>query len=170
MTSHYFWDNNYGAGIVCHDMGYGKGVRTRTRNHNNRRTFDYETGNRRCSRGNHHIMQCRKHGGPNNNDLSAQANVKCSGKPWKPTFGKVGKEFKMSGGSTGWVWRKRGDGHWAPLTSHYFWDNNYGADIVCRDMGFGKGVRTRTRNYNNRENFDSETGNRRCSSGNTSIL
>jgi hypothetical protein len=56
------------------------------------------------------------------------------------------------------------------LTSHYFWDNNYGARIVCEDLGYGKGVRSKRRNHNNRENFDSETGYRRCSSSNTSIM
>merc|ERR1711939_468963 len=77
--------------------------------------------------------------------------------PWKrPAFGKTGREFAINGATSGHVWRKARDGKWRPLTSHYFWDNNYGAQIVCRDMGFGTGVRTHTRNKNNRENFDTE--------------
>jgi hypothetical protein len=56
------------------------------------------------------------------------------------------------------------------LTSHYFWDNNWGAEIVCRDLGYGKGVRTKTRNHNNIANFDSETGYRRCAANNRNIL
>jgi hypothetical protein len=150
LTSHYFWDNNYGATIVCKNMGFGRGTRTHTRNRNNRANFDSETGNRRCGASHTNILQCRKYGGPNNRDKSAQAHVRCSGKPYKrPAFGKTGKEFAMTGGSTGWIWRKARDGKWRPLTSHYFWDNNYGATIVCRDMGFNKGTRTHTRNRNN---------------------
>jgi hypothetical protein len=94
--------------------------------------------------------------------------VKCSGKPWVPNFVKVGSEFKIT--SEGWVYRRGKDGVWRPLTSHYFWDNNYGARIVCENLGYGNGVRTKTRNQNNRENFDTETGYRRCSAGNTNIL
>jgi hypothetical protein len=48
------------------------------------------------------------------------------------------------------------------LTSHYFWDNNYGAQIVCRNLRFGTGTRTKTRRHGNQELFDTETGNRRC--------
>jgi hypothetical protein len=80
---------------------------------------------------------------------------------------KTGSEFKIT--REGWVYRLSG-GVWRPLTSHYFWDNNYGADIVCRDMGYGKGVRTKKRNYNNRELFDTQTGYRRCAAHNRNIL
>jgi hypothetical protein len=52
-------------------MGYLTGTRTRTRNPNNRENFDSETGNRRCNAGANDLLQCRKYGGPNNNDLSA---------------------------------------------------------------------------------------------------
>jgi hypothetical protein len=168
ISSHYFWDNNYGADIVCRDLGYGKGVRTKTRNQNNHEQFDNEVGHRRCARGNSDILQCRKYGGPNQGDRSAHAHVKCSGKPWTPHYVRTGKEFRIT--REGWVERRARDGRWRPLTSHYFWDNNYGAQIVCRDMRYGSGVRTRTRNYNNRAAFDTETGNRRCASGNNSIL
>jgi hypothetical protein len=167
LTSHYFWDNNFGADIVCRNLGYGKGIRTKTRNYNNRDAFD-PIGYRRCAGHNRNILECRKHGGPNNKDYSAQANVKCSGTPWKPNYVKTGGEFRIT--TEGWVERKGRDNVWRPLTSHYFWDNNYGARIVCEDLGYGTGVRTRTRNYNNREKFDRETGYRRCSSGNTDIL
>jgi len=30
---------------------------------------------------------------------------------------------------------------WNPICGHYFWDNNHGATIVCRMLGFGSGVR-----------------------------
>jgi hypothetical protein len=94
--------------------------------------------------------------------------VKCSGTPWKPVFVRTGSEFKIT--REGFVYRKGRDNQWRPLTSHYFWDNNYGAEIVCLNMGYGKGVRTHTRNKNNRENFDTETGFRRCAASNTNIL
>jgi hypothetical protein len=81
---------------------------------------------------------------------------------------KTGKEFRMT--REGWVERRGRDRRWRPISSHYFWDNNYGADIVCRDMGYGKGVRTRIRNKHNRASFDTEVGHRRCAAGNTSIL
>jgi hypothetical protein len=149
LTSHYFWDNNYGATIVCRDMGYGKGVRSHKRNHNNRENFDTETGNRRCASGNDNILQCRKYGGPNQNDKSAHAHVTCSGKPWVPVYKKTGKEFRMT--TEGWVERRGKDNVWRPISSHYFWDNNYGAQLVCRDMGYATGTRTRTRNHNNRK-------------------
>jgi hypothetical protein len=148
-------------------MRYGTGTRTKTRNHNNRRAFDTQTGNRRCAANNHNILQCRKYGGPNQKDLSAQANVKCSGTLWVPHYVRTGKEFRIT--REGWV-ERRSRGVWRPLTSHYFWDNNYGAQIVCRDMRYGTGVRTKTRNPNNRAAFDTETGNRRCAAGNNSIL
>jgi hypothetical protein len=164
MTSHYFWDNNYGARIVCENLGYGTGATSKRRNNNNRQDFDTETGYRRCSSGNTNIMQCRKHGGPNQNDKSAQAYVRCSGKPWKPTIGKKGSEFYITGGE-GWVERRSSrDRIWRPMTSHYFWDNKYGAEIVCRHLGFGKGTTSKRRNNGNRENFDSQTGYRRCHS------
>jgi REP element-mobilizing transposase RayT len=141
LTSHYFWDNNYGAGIVCRDMGFATGTRTKTRNHHNREDFDSETGYRRCAASSHKILDCRKYGGPNNNDKSAQAHVRCTGQ-WKPTpIGKTGSEFRISGATSGWVHRKGKDGQWRPLTSHYFWDNNYGATIVCENLGFAKGTR-----------------------------
>jgi hypothetical protein len=171
LTSHYFWDNNYGAQIVCEDLGYGKGVTQKgKRNQFNRESFDTETGYRRCASGNQDILQCRKYGGPNQRDLSAQAFVRCSGTPYKHKIGKTGTEFRISGNSDGWVHRKGKDGKWRPLTSHYFWDNNYGAQIVCRDIGFGTGTRTKTRNNGNRDNFDTETGNRRCAANNNNIL
>jgi hypothetical protein len=62
------------------------------------------------------------------------------------------------------------DGRWRPLTAHYFWDNNYGASIVCRDLGYRIGIRHKKRNHNNRDLFDTETGNRRCSRSNLHIL
>jgi hypothetical protein len=76
----------------------------------------------------------------------------------------------MTGGSSGWLYYKGKGGSWRPLTSHYFWDNNWGADIVCRDMGFGKGTTSKRRNHNNRENFDTATGYRRCHNGATNIM
>jgi hypothetical protein len=95
--------------------------------------------------------------------------VKCSGKPWVPSYVKVGSQFRIT--SEGWVERLGGDRKWRPLTSHYFWDNNYGARIVCEDLGFGNGVTQKgKRNQYNRERFDTETGYRRCASGNTDIL
>jgi hypothetical protein len=118
-------------------------------------------------------MQCRRHGNVRNNDKSAHAHVKCSGKwiqPERPDFKKEGDNFAISGTSSGWVWRRGKDKKWRPISSHYFWDNNYGATIVCRDLGYGKGVRTRTRNNNNHEQFDVEVGHRRCSAGNYDIL
>jgi hypothetical protein len=146
-------------------------VRSKRRNHNNRENFDTETGYRRCAANNRSIMECRKHGGPNQNDKSAQAHVKCSGTPYKqPKLIRIGSEFAINGGSAGHVWRKGKDGKWRPLTSHYFWDNNYGAQIVCRDIGFATGTRTKTRNNGNRDNFDTETGNRRCAAHNNNIL
>jgi hypothetical protein len=169
VTSHYFWDNNWGAQIVCEDLGYGKGVRTRTRNPHNRELFDTKVGYRRCSASSKNIFQCRKHGGPNQKDLSAVANVKCSGKPWKPVYVKTGSEFRIT--TEGWVYRRGKDGQWRPLTSHYFWDNKYGARIVCENLGYGQGSTQKgKRNQNNRELFDSETGYRRCHAGNTHIL
>jgi hypothetical protein len=57
------------------------------------------------------------------------------------------------------------------MTSHYFWDNNYGARIVCENLGYGQGATQKgKRNSNNRERFDTETGYRRCHAGNTKIL
>jgi hypothetical protein len=113
-------------------------------------------------------MSCRKHGGPNQNDKSAHAYVRCTGTPWKPSYVKTGKTYRIT--REGWVYRKARDNVWRPLTSHYFWDNNYGANIVCQDMGYLTGSRTKTRNPNNRENFDNETGNRRCHRHATDIL
>merc|ERR1711939_548380 len=165
LTSHYFWDNNYGAQIVCRNMRFGTGTRTHTRRQQNQEQFDTETGNRRCAANNDHILQCRRHGGPNQRDLSAQAHVICSGHPWKPHYVRTGSEFRIT--REGWVERRSG-GRWRPLTSHYFWDNNYGAQIVCRNLGFGTGTRTHTRNRNNRANFD-PIGNRRCHAGATNI-
>jgi hypothetical protein len=81
---------------------------------------------------------------------------------------KTGKEFRIT--REGWVERRARDGQWRPLTSHYFWDNNYGATIVCKDLGFGTGTRTKTRNKHNVANFDTETGNRRCASSHKNIL
>jgi hypothetical protein len=95
------------------------------------------------------------------------AHVRCSGKPWVPSYVKTGKEFRIT--REGWV-EIHYKGVWRPLTSHYFWDNNYGAQIVCESLGYGKGVRTKTRNPNNRDLFDTRTGYRRCSSGNTNIM
>jgi hypothetical protein len=167
LTSHYFWDNNYGAQIVCEDLGFGKGFRTKTRNHQNRDNFDTETGNRRCASNNRNILECRKYGGPNQNDKSAMAHVKCSGVPWTPVYVRTGSVFRIT--KEGWVEIRHG-GSWRPLTSHYFWDNNYGAQIVCENLGYAKGYRTKTRNYNNRELFDTATGYRRCASSNTNIF
>jgi hypothetical protein len=170
ISSHYFWDNDYGARLVCENVGYGNGKRTKTRNPHNRSDFDTRVGHRRCAASNTNIFQCRKHGGPNQGDKSAQANVKCWGAPWKrQSFGKVGGEFALTGRSDGWVFRKH-SGVWRPISSHYFWDNNYGAEIVCRSLGFGTGVRTKTRNSNNRELFDTQVGHRRCASNSRSIL
>jgi hypothetical protein len=168
LTSHYFWDNDHGARIVCENLGYGTGRRSKRRNHNNREAFDHETGYRRCAHSHDNIMQCRKHGGPNHNDRSAHAHVTCSGKPWVPHYVKTSNEFRIT--REGWVYRRGRDGVWRPMTSHYFWDNNHGAQIVCESLGYGKGVRTKTRNPHNRENFDHETGYRRCSGSNTNIL
>jgi hypothetical protein len=146
-------------------LKFGTGTRTKTRRHGNQEAFDTETGNRRCAASNNKILDCRKYGGPNQNDKSAQAHVRCSGTPWRPHYIRTGKEFRIT--REGWVERRSG-GIWRPLTSHYFWDNNYGAQIVCRDMNYGTGVRTKTRNQNNRSQFDS-IGNRRCAASNTSI-
>jgi hypothetical protein len=168
LTSHYFWDNNYGAELVCRDLGFGKGVRSKKRNNGNRENFDTETGYRRCHSSAKNILQCRKHGGPNQNDKSAHAFVTCSGKPWTPEYVKTGSEFRMT--REGWIERRARDNVWRPLTSHYFWDNNFGARIVCENLGYGQGTRTHTRNHNNRAHFDTETGYRRCSAGNTNIL
>jgi len=89
----------------------------------------------------------------------------------RPPFHRTGSEFAISGNShTGHVWRKASDGKWRPLTSHYFWDNNYGATIVCRNLKYGTGIRTKTRRPQNQENFDTETGYRRCAHGNKSIM
>jgi hypothetical protein len=170
LTSHYFWDNNYGAQLVCENLGFGKGSTQKgKRNQYNRDSFDTETGYRRCSGSSKNILSCRRHGGPNQNDLSAQAYVKCWGKPWVPRWSKTGSEFRIT--VDGWVYRKARDNVWRPMTSHYFWDNNYGARIVCEDLGFAQGTtRKGQRNQNNRETFDTETGYRRCHGGNTSIL
>jgi hypothetical protein len=93
--------------------------------------------------------------------------VKCSGTPWRPNFVKTGSEFKIT--REGWVYRLSG-GVWRPISSHYFWDNNHGAQIVCESLGYGKGIRTRTRNPHNRENFDTQVGHRRCAASHTNIL
>jgi hypothetical protein len=167
LTSHYFWDNDHGAQIVCENLGYGKGVRTKTRNPNNREAFD-PIGYRRCAASHKHLTQCRHHGGPNNNDRSAQANVRCSGKPWKPHYVKTGSQFRIT--REGFVYRRDKSGTWRPVTSHYFWDNDHGAQLVCEDLGYGKGVRTKTRNHHNREHFDAELGYRRCAANHRHIL
>jgi hypothetical protein len=166
ISSHYFWDNNYGAQIVCENLGYGKGVRTRTRNYNNREQYDHSVGKRRCASSNTNILQCRKYGG-NNTDMSAQANVKCSGTPWVPRYVRTGSLFRYT--SEGWVEIKSGN-TWRPISSHYFWDNDYGARIVCENLGYGNGKRTRTRNPHNRRAFDTNVGHRRCAASNTSIF
>ena len=31
---------------------------------------------------------------------------------------------------------------WAPICGHYFWDNNYGADIFCQKLGYTNGTVT----------------------------
>ena len=31
------------------------------------------------------------------------------------------------------------DGSWAPICGHWFWDNNYGARLFCRQLGFNDG-------------------------------
>jgi hypothetical protein len=95
--------------------------------------------------------------------------VRCSGKPWVPNYVKSGSEFRIT--TEGWVERRGKDGQWRPLTSHYFWDNNHGAKIVCENLGYGQGSTQKgKRNQNNRERFDTETGYRRCHAGNLSIL
>jgi hypothetical protein len=97
------------------------------------------------------------------------AYVSCSGLPWTPSYVKTGSEFRIT--VEGYVERKARDGNWRPLTSHYFWDNNYGARIVCENLGYGQGATQKgKRNSNNRERFDTETGYRRCHAGNTKIL
>ena len=32
------------------------------------------------------------------------------------------------------------DGKWRPICGHYFWDNNFGADLFCQQLGFSSGL------------------------------
>ena len=36
-------------------------------------------------------------------------------------------------------------GQWFPICGHYFWDNNNGANIVCKSLGFSGGTVQQTR-------------------------
>ena len=32
------------------------------------------------------------------------------------------------------------DGEWRPICGHYFWDNNFGADLFCQQLGYSSGL------------------------------
>ena len=36
------------------------------------------------------------------------------------------------------------EGNYYPICGHYFWDNDYGAETVCKALGFDGGAKTNT--------------------------
>ena len=38
---------------------------------------------------------------------------------------------------------KTNDGKWTPICGHWFWDNNYGARLFCKQLGYNNGRYTK---------------------------
>jgi len=77
-----------------------------------------------------------------------------------------GKEQKGAGFVEIWHLNK-----WKAVSAHYWWNNNWGANMVCRQIGYNRGVTIiGTRNPTNKTPFSTEIGMRECSVGSAEIF
>jgi hypothetical protein len=158
ICGHYFWDNNDGATSFCKRLGFTKGTRGKRGGKFNIDAMPVgkcKAGQRlnQCNAGGHAWGNFNYNNGWCKKGKNIALAIKCIGgtstscgtqAPASASTCTDG-DVRVSPGTTIGAGKDMYPevsymGRWYPICGHYFWDNNHGATMFCKQLGFRSGV------------------------------
>eukprot|EP00928_Gymnodinium_smaydae_P025510 TRINITY_DN20291_c0_g2_i1.p1 TRINITY_DN20291_c0_g2~~TRINITY_DN20291_c0_g2_i1.p1 ORF type:complete len:421 (-),score=84.88 TRINITY_DN20291_c0_g2_i1:51-1313(-) len=152
ICGHYFWNNNNGAQIFCRQLGFSRGYIEKTgvsypvdsvlvQQCRSDRGESLQSCEGHPSTGTVGYSMCKAHEG------AGAMRIVCddSAAPAPPVKGPPAvpeqwcSDFDVALGAQGTPYLFH-SGQFRPICGHFFWNNNNGASIFCKQLGFSGGV------------------------------
>merc|ERR1719402_708983 len=127
LCGHYWWDNQKGAENICKELGYTGGTKYTAPGGSG----PILAGNRLCNGGEETVWDCPLQKGRTDTTACSHdldQGVSCTG----PSL------VRLSSYPKGRVELYK-DGKWGTLCGHYWWDNQKGAENICKELGYTGG-------------------------------
>jgi len=152
LCGHFWWNNQKGAENICKQLGYSGGTWYNAPGGNG----PIQAGNRLCSGGEPTVWDCPLQDGRNDRtrcDHNRDIGVDCST-----------EKVRLSRYPRGRVELFK-EGTWGTLCGHYWWDNQKGAENICKQLGYSGGTWYRSPGGTG----PIQAGNRLCSGGEATV-